>query len=1242
MEDNKFRVKGRKSGLLQDVHTLPQSDIDAMVAILEDHYDNVDTFDITQTRAGQEQVTTFIEFYNNEKPKYSLEESKAIQESKTFLEGAVKTLKKAFPKVEVIFTEKAWNDAYKQLTYRGVNIPPGTKGFVFEGKVYLNPLTVTKDTPFHEYSHLWIRALKIDNPVLWNRMKELLKGTEYARIVGNIPYYRTLSEDAFMEEVAANAFGKRAAELYSQPKWRQLLEDFVDWLKYKLNIGSRSGFDNLTLDDIVDIGAKSVLTGNTATFDSMPLSIKEGVPSGIALSLPEGYPEFVSAKNYDAGAKKAGQVLTKQTGTKVTKAQAKHNYPDLVREFSIQAAENQARREAKKAKEAEEKAKADKAEQDDALKDPAFSKFVDLMKVAKEEKGQNIEGVSWRSREGWEFFKKTPAAKIARTVARIFQDFDNGNVTIQQFFTAIGKNAYPRRPKGMSNIQFKTNQLSLGSMVLEEMIRQGYVDLAWSYAHFQSLSKQAKKKKSKEKIPWDASYVVVIKDKKGVKALSESIDKYESKVPDYKKVYVGEDKAPIPEGFHDKNSPQVITRDLDINQITAKTKPDVFAVLKAANETRYTIDTEYLGYFKKLLKHPNQKIVLDKIIKAGDVDATTDPVEKERIKAKIQSKLDSFDRSIKAMEGIEDQSFSSAHNFDHRGRVYNTSTDVSHQSSKNVLAAYTFEKKERIDDLGWEYIRVLTQDTFGYSGTGDTWADRLKASDNNQETWMEIASDPLSESKKVRLNLPGSKKDGQMVTHLEYIMEADTPMLFLRHILEMKNALATEGGPQNYESGLPAHMDATTSGIQILAAISKDYNSARIANLLDTNERSDSYSEVVAKAMEDIPKKHGALPGNSKQILAEYLKRDAEVTKAFNDAANTEGVEESAKAWDKAKLLGKQFVDWKKQGNNAEVAAREFWLGGDLKAKFRKVFKGPVMTKYYSSKVEGMATAMLDKWKDDKAFKGINKQFTRWLSKEIDSAADKVFPGPKRVMTSLQEIAFEIAKAGKLIQYDTPPAGFTVVNDPRVTKKGEFSWKYFGDNPSVLERGSVDPETGLRTITSKVNVDTEQKNASKQKSQIAPLVVHSLDAAIVQYVYMHADFPVQTIHDSFATNPANAKKLYDLVRQGFNEITGGNVLQDIMEQMYKNAGFTDWKAKAAEKFAQSQVGDLKSVSGVLKNQYAFSAGVTDPDVAERILEKARLESQNKNKVAEDLDSSQSEIAYSLAEKQITEESKPCK
>ena len=144
------------------------------------------------------------------------------------------------------------------------------KGFVVGNGIYLSPTKVGYDTPIHEFAHVWERQLQRENPKLWKRGVELLKGSEYARAVYNIPKYKSYLKDnptKFWGEVMSNAIGKRGAVLFDskqkQGAWDKWMNSVGNWIKNKLGILSDKDYADLTLNDWLDTAVHGVFTGTT-------------------------------------------------------------------------------------------------------------------------------------------------------------------------------------------------------------------------------------------------------------------------------------------------------------------------------------------------------------------------------------------------------------------------------------------------------------------------------------------------------------------------------------------------------------------------------------------------------------------------------------------------------------------------------------------------------------------------------------------------------------------------------------------------------------------------------------------------------------------------------------------------------------------------------------------------------------------------------------------------------------------
>ena len=222
---------------------------------------------------------------------YNLTEKQAANEvaSKPYLDKVVAALKKAWPDTKIASDNFSWVSKVQGLKLQGVAAPwSKMKGFVTEGKVFLNPDLVGYDTPIHELGHLWASELQRVNPKLWKRGVELLKGSEYARAVYDIPTYKAYLKDnpsKFWEEVMANAIGKRGAVLFNDNKkagaWDNWMNKVGSWIKDKLDISSKKDYADLTLDDWLNVGVQGTFAGKApkiSTFDkgvSVDYNLKE-------------------------------------------------------------------------------------------------------------------------------------------------------------------------------------------------------------------------------------------------------------------------------------------------------------------------------------------------------------------------------------------------------------------------------------------------------------------------------------------------------------------------------------------------------------------------------------------------------------------------------------------------------------------------------------------------------------------------------------------------------------------------------------------------------------------------------------------------------------------------------------------------------------------------------------------------------------------------------------------------------
>lgn len=78
------------------------------------------------------------------------------------------------------------------------------------------------------------------------------------------------------------------------------------------------------------------------------------------------------------------------------------------------------------------------------------------------------------------------------------------------------------------------------------------------------------------------------------------------------------------------------------------------------------------------------------------------------------------------------------------------------------------------------------------------------------------------------------------------VPQAEEPALFYAGILAWEAAKA--GKP----SGYPISLDATCSGIQILACLAGDRSAAEICNVVDTGKREDAYTSIYQDMVNEL------------------------------------------------------------------------------------------------------------------------------------------------------------------------------------------------------------------------------------------------------------------------------------------------------------------------------------------------------------------------------------------------------
>jgi hypothetical protein len=114
------------------------------------------------------------------------------------------------------------------------------------------------NTAIHEYGHLWNKFTKQNNPELFKRGLELVKGTEYEKRVRENSFYQNLSEEEVLEEALALAIGEKGEQIVEQTK----KDNFSSWLSELWNfIREALGINEYTAEQLQDITLEQFTEG---------------------------------------------------------------------------------------------------------------------------------------------------------------------------------------------------------------------------------------------------------------------------------------------------------------------------------------------------------------------------------------------------------------------------------------------------------------------------------------------------------------------------------------------------------------------------------------------------------------------------------------------------------------------------------------------------------------------------------------------------------------------------------------------------------------------------------------------------------------------------------------------------------------------------------------------------------------------------------------------------------------------
>ena len=374
-------------------------------------------------------------------------------------------------------------------------------------------------------------------------------------------------------------------------------------------------------------------------------------------------------------------------------------------------------------------------------------------------------------------------------------------------------------------------------------------------------------------------------------------------------------------------------------------------------------------------------------------------------------------------------------------------------------------------------------------------------------------------------------------------LEADKPFSFLAAIIEW--AAYLREGP-SYRSRCAVALDGSNSGLQHYSAALRAEEDAFYVNLRDEEEGQDIYRAVAERCSAHLRNLQGQ--GNVSDDERETIQQ---------------------------------------------------WLDHGVD---RKVVKRSVMTFPYSSETFGFAEQIREDlmrpyfvevregrrdkhpFGDDGGYKA-----STLLAKIIWKSVNEIVERAGAGMDYFKKVSSVLAHEGKPVCWTTP-LGLRVVHEYKEWDVKRVELRLF-DRKIHTNAGSEAPEglSGFSRVVYNMRVaQTERIKKSKQRSAVAPNVIHSMDASHMMLTILKAGEEGITnyslIHDSFATHAADTERFFVIIREAFAQMYEEYDVFQVIDD-YARSVLSPRGAKRLPPLPRKGNLDLNEV---IRSQFAFS------------------------------------------------------
>ena len=183
---------------------------------------------------------------------------------------------------------------------------------------------------------------------------------------------------------------------------------------------------------------------------------------------------------------------------------------------------------------------------------------------------------------------------------------------------------------------------------------------------------------------------------------------------------------------------------------------------------------------------------------------------------------------LEAAEKFKDETFYQCWSFDYRGRTYPIPAYLSPQDTDFGKSLIRFADESFVTPESEEWLAFQTATTFGLDKA--TMAERLEWVRNNHDLITKVAIDPIG--------------------NLSEWEDVEEPWQFMASCHELYHCCIA---CDKQTTGLMVAVDATCSGLQILAGLAKDQSTASLVNVCPSDKPSDAYKAVAEEAKKYLP-----------------------------------------------------------------------------------------------------------------------------------------------------------------------------------------------------------------------------------------------------------------------------------------------------------------------------------------------------------------------------------------------------